>query len=421
MVEIKKFYLILIPIIIFFSKTLLSSQIYDYQTDKFIEKIKSEILSVNKYNKIINYKILNDSFPNAFVTEDNTLFLTSGLFIYSPDYVSLLAVIAHEIGHLENYHVPKRKKQINNFKTINSIGNLVAIAGSMIMQQPELINTLIVNQTMLNNSYVKFTQDQEIEADIYAVKTLNNLKLPKDSVRKFLNILENKSKSYLVDEELKKFSTHPLFEYRYEILDSSENNNSNNFNYNLQKEFNFIRAKFIAYTKNEFSVNLKGDEKIYHDSIKNSLDGKLFESLKKINLLILKYSNNNFFIETKADILLSHGYKIEAVKFYKKVLNNLPNNNYIRFNIFLNSKFITTNKRFLEKYFLENINLIYLYPNNKDLIKKYYELSKILEYLDWSIFFEIILFENINVNKNFNELKIKTKDNNLKKIIKMYN
>ena len=164
-------------IVLLFSNSLYSSQIYDYQTEKFIEKLNSEILSVNKYSKKIQFKIINNNFPNAFVTEDNTIYLTSGLLIHSPDYVSLLAVLAHEIGHLEQYHVSKRKNEIDDLRKINTFGNIVSIVGSMIIQKPELINTIAINQTAINNLYINFSQDQEREADLYAVNTLDKLGL----------------------------------------------------------------------------------------------------------------------------------------------------------------------------------------------------------------------------------------------------
>ena len=187
---IKNYIYTLIPLILLFSKTLFCSQIYDYQTDEFIKRINLEILSVNNYNKNINFKIINDNFPNAFVTEDNTLYLSSGLLVHSPDYVSLLAVLAHEIGHLEKYHVSKRKNEINNLAKINTFGNIISIVGSMIIQKPELINTIAINQTAINNLYISFSQNQEKEADLYAVDTLSKLNLSTNSVKKLLMILE---------------------------------------------------------------------------------------------------------------------------------------------------------------------------------------------------------------------------------------
>ncbi|MDC6447749.1 M48 family metalloprotease, partial [Alphaproteobacteria bacterium] len=371
-------------------------------------------------NKKISYKIINDNFPNAFVNENNILFLSSGLFIYSPDYVSLLAVLAHEIGHLEKYHVTKRKNEIKDLKKINSLGNLVAIAGSMIMQNPELINAIAVNEIAINNFYISFSKDQEIEADVYAAETLNKLKLPNKSVKEFLVILENKTKFDLMDDELKKFSTHPLFKERHEILDSKKEENVNLFNKNFQNEFNFIRAKFMAYTDSDYLNNLKNDEKIYYEAIRESLSGNLYESLKKLNLLISKYINNSFIIETKADILLSYGYNKEALNFYKKVLKNNPENNYVKFNIFTNSKIVQENKKLVKDNFYENLNLISLFPYNDELLSKYNNLSKILKYSEWTYFFEIILYKKENLKKELIKLNSNTKDYNLKKIIKLY-
>ena len=415
-----KVFYILISVFLLYCKTIDSFQIYDYETEKFIEKINYEILSVNNYSKKIKLRIINDNFPNAFVVEENTIFLSAGLLIYSPDYVSLLAVLAHEIGHLEKNHIIKRKKEINNLKRIGSLSNLVAIAGSMIIQDPQLINAVVVNQTTINNLYINFTQDQEREADLYAVETLNKLKLSTDSVKEFLIILENQTKFDLLDEEFKKFSTHPLFKERYKILDSNKNIDFVNYDKNLNKEFNFIKAKFMAYTNTNSISNLKGDEEIYYNAIKSSLSGNLLESLKNLNLLISKYDNNFFLIESKADILLSYGYTKEAINFYKKVLNKYPDNHNVKYNIFINFKHNNKKKEIIKDIFEENIKLISLFPNNQALLSKFYDLSKILENEDWEIFFELLLFKENDLKNNLISLQKQTKDINLKKIIKIY-
>lgn len=418
------FNLILFYIVLFFSTNSYSSQIYDYQTEQFIEKINLEILSVNKFKEKIRFKIINDNFPNAFVVEDNTIYLSSGLLIHSPDYVSFLAVLAHEIGHIEKYHITKRINEINNLKKINNLSNIAAIAGSMIIRQPELINTIIVNQVATNNLYLNFSQDQEKEADLYAVETLNNLNLSTNSIKKFLLLLENKTSFNLIDDELKKFSTHPLFQERYDIIDYKKDIDNSDFNQNYQNEFEFIKAKFMAYTNTNLANSLSLDEKIYYESIKHSLNGDLFLSLKKLNSLIYKHDNkrdkNIFLYETKADILMSYGYNKEALEFYHKVLNKYPKNNYVRFNVFMYSDFIKQDIEDLKKVFLDYQNLINLFPNNKNFITKYYNLSKSIGNRDWETFFEILLFEKNNFKTSLKQLLEKTTDYNLKKLIKLY-
>ena len=417
---LNKFRIILFYIVLLFSNSLCSSQIYDYQTEQFIKKLCLQILSVNKYNKDVSFKVINDSFPNAFVNEENTIYLSSGLLVYSPDYISLLAVLAHEIGHIEKYHISKRKNEITHLKKINNIGNIAAIAGSMINQQPEIMNSIIVNQTATNNLYLNFSQEQEKEADLYAVETLNSLNLSTNSIKKFLLLLEDKTKLDLIDDHLKKFSTHPLFEDRYDIIDYKKVINTSNFNQEFQNNFQFIKAKFMAYTNNGSPKNLNKEEKVYYEAIKHSINGNLYLSLKKLNTLLLKKNKNFYIYETKADILLSYGYNKEAIEFYKKVLINYPQNNYVKFNIFMNTEIISSDKKIMDQIFLEYQNLIQLFPNNKTFIKKYYNLSNTLGYKDWVSFFEILLFEKNNLKINLKKLLEVTSEKKKKKLIKLY-
>ena len=416
----KFFRIFLFYSIFIFSKNIFAVQIYDYHTENFINKINSEILNVNSYKKKINFKIYKDDFPNAYVTEDNIIYLSSGLLTNSPNYVALLGVLAHEIGHLEKYHVSKRKSEIENLTNISTYSNLAAVVGSMIIQEPSILNTIVVNQTAVNNLFINFSQEQEIEADFYAIDTLNKLKLPTNPVKEFLLILENKTGANLIDEELKKFSTHPIFETRYEIIDNNTNGDSYNFNKTYQREFDFIQAKFMAYTESGMISKLKKDQKIYYDSIQLSKSGNLLQSLKKINFLISKNKNDYFIEETKADILLSYGYNKEAIKFYRKVLQNQPNNNYAKYNIFVNLKLDPKDYEFNKEFFLNNINLLKYFPNNQNILIKYYDLANHLNYNDWVLFFETLLFKSQDTNKILQQLNKQTKDYNLKKIIKLY-
>jgi len=414
------FLLVLICFTLIYSKNILAVQIYDYHTEKFIDKINSDIIEVNSYNKKINFRIYKNDFPNAYVTENKIIYLSSGLLTYSPNYISLLGVLAHEIGHLEKYHVTKRKVEIKNLKNISNYGNLAAVVGSMIIQEPSILNAIVVNQTTVNNLYINFSQEQEIEADFYAIETINKLKLPTNPIKEFLLILENKTGTNLIDEELKKFSTHPIFEKRQEIIDNNEDNLIYAYNKNYQREFDFIQAKFMAYTNSGIITKLKDDQKIYYDSIQLSKSGNLLESLQKINFLISKNKKDYFFVETKADILLSYGYNKEAIKFYRKVLQAQPNNNYAKYNIFVNLSLNFTDYDFNRDFFINNLNLLKYFPNNQNILIKFYDLAKLLKYNEWILFFETLLFQNENVKQTLKQLNKQTKDNDLKKIIKLY-
>ena len=78
----KTFIRFLVFFTIIFSKNVFAVQIYDYHTENFINKINLKILTVNSYDKQIYFRIYKDDFPNAYVTEENIIYLSSGLLVY---------------------------------------------------------------------------------------------------------------------------------------------------------------------------------------------------------------------------------------------------------------------------------------------------------------------------------------------------
>ena len=87
-----KFFLVLLVFFtLIFSRNVLALQIYDYHTEELIKKINAEVLSVNSFDKKINFKIYKDNFPNAYVTENNIIYLSTGLLSYElTDIISAL-------------------------------------------------------------------------------------------------------------------------------------------------------------------------------------------------------------------------------------------------------------------------------------------------------------------------------------------
>ena len=81
-------------------------------------KLLEDIIEVNKINKKIKFKINNSNEINAFVDINNVIHINSGLIIYCSDYVALLSVLAHEIGHIDLNHITLRKKTIENSKKL---------------------------------------------------------------------------------------------------------------------------------------------------------------------------------------------------------------------------------------------------------------------------------------------------------------
>ncbi len=412
--------LIFFIIFIFSSKNCFSAQILDYETEEFIHQIIKDIITVNKINKKIKFKINNSNEINAFVDLNNVIYINSGLIIHCSDYVALLSVLAHEIGHIDLNHIALRKKTIENTKKFNSFGLLSVIAGSALTQNPQLLQGSILTSAALSNHYIVFSKDQEMEADLYTLNTLNLLKTNSKSIQTLLETIEQKLLNQGFSKDKQRISTHPNFEDRILLIKNFHKNKEKNFNKIYNQRFNYIRAKFVGYSDNEEILSeLNEPFKAYAESIKLARSGNLKMSLQNLNEIIKK-NKNDFLLETKADILFSYGYTKEAKKFYKKNLEKYPLNYYAQIRIFENIEIKNLSNSDMEIIFQSNKNLLYKFYNNKNVLLKYFELAKELNKKEWLQFFNFLLSIN-EIEKEVFDIEIKnfksTKDSDLLKLV----
>ena len=405
---------------IFSSNISFSSQILDYETEEFVKEIIEDIIEVNKINKKINFKLINSNEINAFVDINNIIHINSGLIIHCSDYVALLSVLAHEVGHIDLNHITLRGEKIENSKKYNNLGLLTIIAGTTLTKNPQLLQGSILTSAALSNQYIVFSKDQEMEADLYALKTLNLLNTNSKSIQKLLETIEQKLLDKGFSKDQQRISTHPYFEDRISLIKNFKLNKGNNFDKYYNERFNYIKAKFIGYSDNIEVLNLLHEPfKTYAESIKKSRNGDLKMSLQSLNK-ILKEDKNSFLLETKADILLSHGYTKEAIKFYKKNLEEYPLNYYAQIRIFENIEINNLSNVKRKIIFEKNKDLLFRFFNNKNVILKYIELVKKLNKKEWLKFFEFLLSIN-NIEKEVFEKEIisfkGTDDKDLLKLI----
>ena len=422
MVVIIKKKLYIIVLFFFFCNSINSSEILDFETEIFIDKIIDQIKEENEIKKDIKFKIIASNNINAFVDQNNVIYITSGLIENCLDYVALLAVVAHEIGHIDNNHIIQRKLNIDKIKKINNFSNFSIIAGSLISGNPELINSIILSSAGTTSYHINFSKDQEREADIYSLNTIIKMGLYSNSIIKLLETIEAQGLNKGLTKEKIKTSFHPYFEERIDIINYLKQKNNPSFDIEKNKQFKFIQAKFLGYNANVKNINKLPDPyKIYAYSILNARKGDLKKSLTELNKLILRNKNNTFLIETKADILFSYGYINESIRFYEKVLSNFPENNYAQIRIFENQNIENLNKNEINSMFIKNLNLLEKYYNNKNLLLKYMKLAEKGEMIEWYNFLYFWLNKNTEkeiVIKNLNIFK-KTSNKNLLKLIEI--
>tara|TARA_B100000945_G_scaffold289666_1_gene262886 strand:- start:1269 stop:2555 length:1287 start_codon:yes stop_codon:yes gene_type:complete len=407
MVVIKKFYFFVFLFIFFISNNLAASRILDHETENFISSIIAEIKNTNNINRDLKFTIISSNEINAYVDQNNLIYITTSLIENCEDYVALLSVIAHEIGHIDRNHISNRKSSLRKLRNINSLSNLSIIAGSMISNNPEMLKGLAISSAGISNVNINFSKDQEREADYYSLETLKKLNIYSDSIIKLLNTIEERSIEKGLTKEMIKISTHPYFEERIDIINFINQHKKSNYDSNKNIEFKYIRSKYLGYNGRLEIINkLENPFKAYALSILKAKNGDLKGSLKELNRLISLNERNIYFLETKGDILYSYGYTNESLKFYKQVLKKLPENLYAQIRIFENMEINELSKDNKNELFYENLNLLEKFYNNQKILSTYLNLSMDSKKEDW------INFLNFWINKKNDKeiIKIKLKE-----------
>ncbi len=143
------------------------------------------------------------------------------------------------------------------------------------------------------------------------------------------------------------------------------------------------------------------------------------DSLIILNKLINRHPDNFFLIETKADLLLAHGYSNEAMEFYQIVFNKDKKNNYVKKRIFeiKFEKTSNTNNNIEVEFFDNFSDLIMIFDNDTIFLKKFKNISLSLKKYEWANFIDanILLNEKLNDKalKKFKQILTKSDDKKL--------
>lgn len=130
----------------------------------------------------LNFKAYLAKDINAFAMADGTVRVYSGLMDVMPDD-QLLAVIAHEVGHVKLKHSYNQMRA--HILTDSAFQGLVSAGGVIGNLSSSLLGKL--GQTAIN---AHFSQQDELEADAYAIKALKRWGHDPYAMRRSIETLE---------------------------------------------------------------------------------------------------------------------------------------------------------------------------------------------------------------------------------------
>lgn len=285
-------------------------------------------------DKNIPYHLIQKNEVNAFVNQNNELYMFTGLIERAEEPSEVLGVLAHELAHIKGKHI---------FKTIQSRKNLggPAIAGMLLGigalasgSADAGIALISGTQAGVQTAALSYNREFEQQADQIALTALAETDQPLSGFTTFMQKLSRENALFRkrVPEYL---LTHPYSSSRAafasEFVRRHQIKNEKKLN---QSDFDRIKAKLTAYRLQKTAVarfkNAKTDADKYALAIGYAFAADKKNSLKLVNELLKKRPQDPYLYEFKALVLEDHGNMDAAEANIKKAHSLKPTNNLIR-------------------------------------------------------------------------------------------
>lgn len=282
--------------------------------------------------------LVQSSDVNAFVAGGANIFINTGLIEKTQNEGELIAVIAHELGHIAGGHLTRTGDVARNASFETMIGALLGIGAAVATKDSSAAAAGIrIGQGQALNKYMAFSRVQESSADQAGFRFMTGAGYNPTGLVSFLQKLS--SQELLTrDQQSLYVRTHPLSSERIEALKNKVDQSGladKPWPSAWNEDYLRSKAKLLAFTSPQQIPYKYGaqDHSIaadYARAIAAYRTNHVAESLAMIDALIAREPKNPYFLELKGQMLFDYGRAVEAVGPYQKASELAPNSGLIR-------------------------------------------------------------------------------------------
>ena len=302
----------------------------DSEIECFVQKLINQILIAKKkkINSIVPRLVLNDEI-NAFITNKQIIFLNTGLLTNIESIDELQGILAHEIGHLLLGHYNARKSNRQKNQRNSQFAFLTMLGLSLAKSNVNFTGLYLASKDISLKNQAKFSRQQEMEADIFSIKTLNEIE---SNVIGLKNFFERNNERYnaLSDARFKNYGSHPNPQNRIELMNNLSKKRLSNLkreisfkNHNIKLDIIKIKTSIIDENADKIYLN-ENTKNIYFKNYKSLgssyLENNFKKSLKIIDELIKQDKNNAYLYEISGNINFRLGNYIKSSSSFQKAI-----------------------------------------------------------------------------------------------------
>jgi predicted Zn-dependent protease len=281
--------------------------IRDAEIERTLKAMSTPIFEAAGYPpENIDIYIINDNSLNAFVANGNNMFLHTGLLQTLETPEELLAVIAHETGHLAGGHQARRQINIRNTRGPALLGLLVGLAAGAAGGGGAAGTAVIAgSQSAIQRTLLRYNRGEEAAADQAALQYLSRAHVDPAGLLKVFGRFRGQEVFNIgnVDPFI---LTHPLSTERLQLIERRVAEAA---------ERHFPEEPDRAYWHARMRAKLIG----YLDGPERVLD-RLEGEPETEEVLY----TDPFYIELKGQILFETGRSEEAAPLYREAVRLAP-------------------------------------------------------------------------------------------------
>lgn len=287
----------------------------------------------------ISLYIVNDQAINAFVMGGSNIFVNTGLIMQSPRPEMVLAVIAHETGHISGGHLVRSVQAAEKAQIQAVLGALlgaVAIAGGAGDAGMAILSS---GQNLALRGMITHTRANEEAADNTALNILDQLGISASGMLETFEILRKQEKLKIGSSSDPYLRTHPLntdriMQVRNHVEQSKIPSGT------VPEKFVVLHQRMLGklegflgepadvltrYPETDTSVRA-----YYARAVAYFRQAKIDKAIAQMDRLIAQSPEDPYFHELKGQILFEGSRITEAAQSYKKAVELLPSASLIR-------------------------------------------------------------------------------------------
>lgn len=277
--------------------------------------------------------LIDDRKMNAFVADQQTMFLHTGLLLRLSSADQVQAVLAHELAHIANGHIARRGIAAGSARSAAALGLLLAAAAGAASGSGEAAVGLAVGTaSAAQRSFFAHTRAEEASADQAGLRYMASASVDPAATAEVLQLFRGQEALSPARQDAY-VQTHPLTRDRLRAVEAFVKALPAPGAPDPTAEYWFARAqaKLDGYSRNPADVLRRAPARDTSDAatLRRALawhrQKKTAEALDEIGILIARRPDDAYAVETKAQILYESKRFDEAAQVYGRAVALAPN------------------------------------------------------------------------------------------------